>query len=152
MNCQNCQKEIAEYSNFCYYCGARQHSGPSAAPRLQKRLMRSSTDCKLGGVCGGIAEYLDVDSTIVRLIWVVLVIFPFPLIPAVLGYFRKRLRPFLWRRRRNPPRLPRPDTAPPRRPNRSRNISELPDGARRRVIQSRSLPFALRENDPRRSP
>jgi phage shock protein C len=87
MNCQNCQKEIAEYSNFCYYCGARQHSGPSAAPRLQKRLMRSSTDCKLGGVCGGIAEYLDVDSTIVRLIWVVLVIFPFPLIPAVLGYF-----------------------------------------------------------------
>jgi hypothetical protein len=28
-----------------------------------------------------------VDSTIVRLIWVVLVIFPFPLIPAVLGYF-----------------------------------------------------------------
>ncbi len=89
MNCQNCQKEIAEYSNFCYYCGARQNSNaaPSAAPRPQKRLMRSSTDCKLGGVCGGIAEYLDVDSTIVRLIWVVLVIFPFPLIPAVLGYF-----------------------------------------------------------------
>ena len=87
MNCQNCQKEIAEYSNFCYYCGARQHSAPSAAPRPQKRLMRSSTDCKLGGVCGGIAEYLDVDPTIVRLIWVVLVIFPFPLIPAVLGYF-----------------------------------------------------------------
>jgi phage shock protein C len=89
MNCQNCQKEIAEYSNFCYYCGARQNTNaaPSAAPRPQKRLMRSSTDCKLGGVCGGIAEYLDVDSTIVRLIWVVLVIFPFPLIPAVLGYF-----------------------------------------------------------------
>jgi phage shock protein C len=89
MNCQNCQKEIAEYSNFCYYCGARQNTNaaPSAAPRLQKRLMRSSTDCKLGGVCGGIAEYMDVDSTIVRLIWVVLVIFPFPLIPAVLGYF-----------------------------------------------------------------
>jgi phage shock protein C len=89
MNCQNCQKEIAEYSNFCYYCGARQNTNvaTSAAPRPQKRLMRSSTDCKLGGVCGGIADYLDVDSTIVRLIWVVLVIFPFPLIPAVLGYF-----------------------------------------------------------------
>jgi phage shock protein C len=89
MNCQTCHKEIAEYSNFCYYCGARQNANaaPGAAPRPQKRLMRSSTDCKLGGVCGGIAEYLDVDSTIVRLIWVVLVIFPFPLIPAVLGYF-----------------------------------------------------------------
>ncbi len=89
MNCQQCHKEIAEYSNFCYYCGARQNpnAAPSAAPRQQKRLMRSSTDCKLGGVCGGIAEYLDVDSTIVRLIWVVLILFPFPLIPAVLGYF-----------------------------------------------------------------
>jgi phage shock protein C len=89
MNCQQCHKEIAEYSNFCYYCGARQNpnAAPSAAPRPQKRLMRSSTDCKLGGVCGGLAEYLDVDSTIVRLIWVVLILFPFPLIPAVLGYF-----------------------------------------------------------------
>ncbi|MGB8801354.1 MAG: PspC domain-containing protein [Candidatus Acidiferrales bacterium] len=89
MNCQQCHKEIAEYSNFCYYCGARQNpnAAPSAAARPQKRLMRSSTDCKLGGVCGGIAEYLDVDSTIVRLIWVVLILFPFPLIPAVLGYF-----------------------------------------------------------------
>jgi phage shock protein C len=87
MNCLQCHKEIAEYSNFCYYCGARQVSAPSAAPRPQKRLMRSSTDCKLGGVCGGLAEYLDVDSTIVRLIWVVLILFPFPLIPAVLGYF-----------------------------------------------------------------
>jgi phage shock protein C len=87
MNCLQCHKEIAEYSNFCYYCGARQINAPSAAPRPQKRLMRSSTDCKLGGVCGGLAEYLDVDSTIVRLIWVVLILFPFPLIPAVVGYF-----------------------------------------------------------------
>jgi len=87
MNCQSCHKEIAEYSNFCYYCGARQSSAPSAAPRPQKRLMRSTTDCKLGGVCGGIAEYMDVDSTIVRLVWVLLIIFPFPLVPAVLGYF-----------------------------------------------------------------
>jgi phage shock protein C len=89
MNCVSCHKEIAEYSNFCYYCGVRQNTNdtPSAAPRPQKRLTRSSTDCKLGGVCGGIAEYLDVDSTIVRLVWVLLIIFPFPLVPAVLGYF-----------------------------------------------------------------
>src|SRR5271156_2105397 len=87
MNCQSCHKEIAEYSNFCYYCGARQNSTPGAAPLPQKRLMRSSTDCKLGGVCGGIAEYMDVDSTIVRLVWVLLIIFPFPLVPAVLGFF-----------------------------------------------------------------
>lgn len=33
-----------------------------------KRLYRSETDKKLGGVCGGIAEYLDADPTVVRLL------------------------------------------------------------------------------------
>ena len=36
---------------------------------MEKKLYKSSTDIKICGVCGGIAEYLDVDSTIVRLIW-----------------------------------------------------------------------------------
>ncbi|MBQ3671084.1 MAG: PspC domain-containing protein [Treponema sp.] len=36
---------------------------------------RKSTDRKLCGVCGGIAEYLDIDPTIVRILWVVLVLF-----------------------------------------------------------------------------
>ncbi len=33
-------------------------------------LYLSETDKKLGGVCGGIAESINVDSTIIRLIWV----------------------------------------------------------------------------------
>jgi len=35
-----------------------------------KRLYRSGKERILGGVCGGIAEYLNVDPTIVRLAWV----------------------------------------------------------------------------------
>lgn len=35
-----------------------------------KRLYRSRKERMLGGVCGGIAEYFDVDPTIVRLAWV----------------------------------------------------------------------------------
>ena len=35
-----------------------------------KKLYKSNTDKKLCGVCGGIAEYFNIDSTIVRLIWV----------------------------------------------------------------------------------
>ncbi|HXH51756.1 MAG TPA: PspC domain-containing protein [Terriglobia bacterium] len=31
--------------------------------------MRSRTDEKIAGVCGGFAEYLEIDSTLVRLIW-----------------------------------------------------------------------------------
>lgn len=35
-----------------------------------KRLYRSETDRKLCGVCGGIAEYFNIDSTVVRLLMV----------------------------------------------------------------------------------
>ncbi|NLU36215.1 MAG: PspC domain-containing protein [Clostridiales bacterium] len=37
-----------------------------------KKLYLSDTDKKICGVCGGIAEYFDIDSTLVRLAWVVL--------------------------------------------------------------------------------
>ncbi len=40
-----------------------------------KKLFRSNTDKKLFGVCGGIAEYFNIDSTIVRLIWAVFAFF-----------------------------------------------------------------------------
>lgn len=40
---------------------------------MKKRLYKSIKDKKIAGVCGGIAEYLNVDSTIVRLICIVLV-------------------------------------------------------------------------------
>ncbi|MFA4855972.1 MAG: PspC domain-containing protein [archaeon] len=36
-----------------------------------KRLYRSGRDKVLGGVCGGIGEYLNVDPVLIRLIWVV---------------------------------------------------------------------------------
>jgi phage shock protein C len=41
----------------------------------KKRLYKSKTDKKLAGVCGGVARYFGIDSTIVRLIWVCLVLF-----------------------------------------------------------------------------
>ncbi len=41
---------------------------------MEKRFYLSETDKKIGGVCGGLAEYFDVDSLIVRIIFVVLVL------------------------------------------------------------------------------
>ena len=35
---------------------------------MKKKMYKSITDKKIAGVCGGIAEYFDIDSTIVRLI------------------------------------------------------------------------------------
>jgi len=37
-----------------------------------KKLYRSKKDRMIAGVCGGIAEYLGIDSSIVRLLWVLL--------------------------------------------------------------------------------
>ena len=36
-----------------------------------KRLHKSDSDKKLCGVCGGIAEYFNIDPTIVRLAWII---------------------------------------------------------------------------------
>ena len=38
-----------------------------------KKLYKSATDKRIFGVCGGLAEYFEVDPTIIRLIWAVLV-------------------------------------------------------------------------------
>lgn len=39
---------------------------------MEKKLYRSRTDKKICGVCGGLAKYLSMDATIVRLIVVLL--------------------------------------------------------------------------------
>ncbi len=39
-----------------------------------KKLYRSQTDKKIAGVCGGLAEYFNIDSTIVRLLLVLFVL------------------------------------------------------------------------------
>ncbi len=78
MTCPNCQKDIADGSKFCYSCGAAQpQAAGGAAPYAyqtgpRKRLVRSSTDSKIAGVCGGLADYFDIDPMIIRLVWVVL--------------------------------------------------------------------------------
>lgn len=42
---------------------------------MSKRLYKSNKDKMLDGVCGGIAEYFEIDPTLVRLAWVVLCAF-----------------------------------------------------------------------------
>jgi phage shock protein PspC (stress-responsive transcriptional regulator) len=42
---------------------------------MKKKLYKSTTDKKLCGVCGGVAEYFGIDPTLVRILWLVAVIF-----------------------------------------------------------------------------
>jgi Tol biopolymer transport system component/phage shock protein PspC (stress-responsive transcriptional regulator)/predicted Ser/Thr protein kinase len=53
----------------------------------KKRLVRSSTDKKIAGVCGGLADYFGVDPTTMRVLWL------FGLLGAGVGLF---LYPILW--------------------------------------------------------
>lgn len=39
-----------------------------------KKLYLSNADRKIAGVCGGLAEYFGIDSTIVRLFWILLIL------------------------------------------------------------------------------
>jgi phage shock protein C len=68
--------------------GEKRKERPNATPpgrESMKKLYRSETDRKIAGVCGGIGEFLDIDSTIVRLIAIV-VTFATGIIPFLIGY------------------------------------------------------------------
>ncbi|PYX95713.1 MAG: hypothetical protein DMG71_08390, partial [Acidobacteria bacterium] len=62
MYCNYCGKSIQDDANVCAYCGRR--IGVCAPPR--KRLVRSRTNRKIAGVCAGLAEYPDMDVTLMR--------------------------------------------------------------------------------------
>ena len=42
---------------------------------MSKKLYRSVSDKKLAGVCGGIAEYFGLDSTLIRVGWALVSLF-----------------------------------------------------------------------------
>ncbi len=41
---------------------------------MDKKLYKSNTDKKLDGVCAGVAEYLNMDVTVIRLLWALLTV------------------------------------------------------------------------------
>jgi phage shock protein C len=66
MYCNYCGKLIQDDANVCAYCGTRVGS-----VLARKRLIRPRAARKIAGVCAGVAEYFDLDVTLVRLMWVI---------------------------------------------------------------------------------
>jgi phage shock protein C len=64
MYCNVCGKAIAEDGRFCSHCG-----NVVGIPPTPKKLMRSRADRKIAGVCSGLAQYLDLDISLVRILW-----------------------------------------------------------------------------------
>ncbi|OHA91275.1 MAG: PspC domain-containing protein [Candidatus Zambryskibacteria bacterium RIFCSPHIGHO2_01_FULL_49_18] len=50
-----------------------------------KKLYRSDTDKVFAGICGGLAEFFDIDSVLLRLLWLLIVVFT-GFVPGVIAY------------------------------------------------------------------
>lgn len=58
-----------KYRNFSYICINKNTTA------MQKKLYREKQGRKLLGVCMGIANYFDLDPTLIRLIWIISIFF-----------------------------------------------------------------------------
>jgi len=79
MYCSSCGTQASETHRFCTQCGTSfTGSGASAPPPLRptRALTRPRQEAKIAGVCAGIARYLSIDVTLVRVIMVVLALWP----------------------------------------------------------------------------
>jgi phage shock protein C len=77
MFCTRCGLKLRETDNFCSGCGtATANPAPPAGDPV--RLSRSLHDRKIAGVCAGVARYLQVDPTLIRVIAVVALFWPVP--------------------------------------------------------------------------
>jgi phage shock protein C len=79
MYCNYCGKVIQEDANLCAYCGTR--VGGMIA---RKRLVRPYVGRKIAGVCMGVAEYSDLDVSLVRVVWAIVAILGPPI--GIVGY------------------------------------------------------------------
>lgn len=50
-----------------------------------KRLYRSRTNKIFAGICGGLGDYLEIDPVVLRLLWLLVVVFT-GFVPGVLTY------------------------------------------------------------------
>lgn len=50
-----------------------------------KKLYRSINDRKIAGVCGGLAAYIDMDATLLRLAWIAVTVLT-GVAPGIIGY------------------------------------------------------------------
>lgn len=85
MTCVRCHGDVAPDARYCSACGAPQHGG-QGSPFGTRRLVRLPVEGKMAGVCAGIADYFDVDVTLIRALWLALSIIPGAILGGLVAY------------------------------------------------------------------
>jgi phage shock protein C len=80
MYCNACGKMIADDARFCTYCGVG-----VGRPLVGREMIRPRANRKIAGVCAAFGHYLDVDVTLVRILWA-FVTLAAGIFPGVLSY------------------------------------------------------------------
>ena len=81
MYCSACGIEVSDAFRYCPQCGTTtgKEGFLSGSGQPRRSLTRSRENRKIAGVCAGVARYLGVDVTLIRILTVVLAIWPPPL-------------------------------------------------------------------------
>jgi len=70
MYCNNCGKANPDDARLCAYCGASMSPAPA-----QRRLVRRRSERVIAGVAAGVANYFGWNITVVRILWLLLLLF-----------------------------------------------------------------------------
>lgn len=77
MFCTQCGASLDSSARFCTVCGKPVGVPPSPQPPPPvKKLRRIIAGKKIAGVCAGFAEYFDTDVSLMRIIWIALLLLP----------------------------------------------------------------------------
>jgi phage shock protein C len=68
MYCTSCGTQLQDTANYCSECGSQTGRATPRAQQAPRRLYRLAYDKKWAGVCAGLAKYMDVDVTLVRIL------------------------------------------------------------------------------------
>ena len=116
MFCSRCGFPLEEGVVYCGKCGHPIANGSHGAAPLR----RLSEQKKVAGVCGGVAKYLHVDETAVRVVWAGSAMLPFT--PGLLAYL------LCWAV------IPKEEKSAAPKPGRLRQLAALFPGKRRQTL------------------